>query len=49
MFTRLKSNMARLLINMQKPVFLPLWNNRGLYGRKSLHIKRFSARECEIS
>ena len=39
--------MACPLINMQKPVFLPLWNNHGLYGRKILHIESFSARECE--
>ena len=31
------------LINMQKSVFLPLWDNYELYGRKILHIESFSA------
>ena len=35
------------LINMQKSVFLPLWDNYELYGRKILHIKSFSAIESE--
>ena len=35
------------LINMQKSVFLPLWDNHELYGRKSLHIEIFSAKESE--
>ena len=34
------------LINMQKSVFLPLWDYE-LYGRKILHIERFSAIESE--
>ena len=28
---------------MQKSVFLPLWDNYELYGRKILHIESFSA------
>ena len=35
------------LINMQKSVFLPLWDNYNLYGRKILHIESFSAIESE--
>ena len=35
------------LINMQKSVFLPLWDNYELYGRKVLHIESFSAIESE--
>ena len=35
------------LINMQKSVFLPLWDNYELYGGKILHIERFSAIESE--
>ena len=35
------------LINMQKSVFLPLWDNYELYGRKILHIESFSAIESE--
>ena len=35
------------LINMQKSVFLPLWDNHELYGRKLLHIENFSAKESE--
>ena len=34
-------------INMQKSVFLPLWDNHGLYGSKILHIESFSAKESE--
>ena len=34
-------------INMQKSVFLPLWDNPELYGRKIIHIKSFSAQESE--
>ena len=46
--SRLKSNMAWVpLINMQKSVFLPLWDNYGLYGRKLLHIESFSAIESQ--
>ena len=37
----LKSNMAWVLIHMQKSVFLPLWDNNELNGRKILHIERF--------
>ena len=29
------------LINMQKSVFLPLWDNYKLYGRKISHIESF--------
>ena len=32
---------------MQKSVFLPLWDNYELYGRKILQIKSFSAIESE--
>ena len=39
----LKSN----IINMQKSVFLPLWDNYELYGRKILHIESFSVIESE--
>ena len=35
------------LINMQKSVFLPLWDNYELYGHKILHIESFSAIESE--
>ena len=35
------------LINMQKSVFLPLWDNCELYGRKILQIESFSAIESE--
>ena len=35
------------LINMQKSVFLPLWDNYELYGRKILHIESFLAIESE--
>ena len=35
------------LINMQKSVFLSMWNNYELYGRKILHIENFSAIEFE--
>ena len=35
------------LINMQKSVFFPLWDNFELYGRKILHIENFSAIESE--
>ena len=35
------------LINTQKSVFLPLWDNYELYGRKILHIESFSAIESE--
>ena len=35
------------LINMQKSVFLPLWDNYELYGHKLLHIETFSAIESE--
>ena len=35
------------LINMQKSVFLPLWDNFELYGFKIFHTKRFSAIESE--
>ena len=35
------------LIDMQKSVFLPLWDNYELYGRKILHIQSFSAIESE--
>ena len=35
------------LINMQKSVFLPLWDNYELYGGKILHIESFSAIESE--
>ena len=35
------------LINMQKSVFLPLWDNHELYDRKILHIESFSAKESE--
>ena len=35
------------LVNMQKSVFLPLWDNYELYGRKILHIESFSAIESE--
>ena len=35
------------LINMQKSVFLPLWDNYDLYGRKSLQIESFLAIESE--
>ena len=36
-----------LLNNVQKSVFLPLWDNYELYGRKILHIESFSAIEFE--
>ena len=32
---------------MQKSVFLPLWDNYELYGRKILHIESFPAIESE--
>ena len=35
------------LTGMQKSVFLPLWNNYELYGRKILHIESFSAMKAE--
>ena len=35
------------LINMQKSVFLLLWDNRELYGRKIMHIESFFAKESE--
>ena len=35
------------LINMQNSVFLPLWDNHELYGRKVLHIESFSAIKSE--
>ena len=35
------------LINMQKSVFLPLWDNYELYSRKILHITSFSDIESE--
>ena len=35
------------LINMQKSVFLPLWDNHELYSSKILHIEGFSAKESE--
>ena len=35
------------LINMQKSVFLPSWDNYELYGRKILHIESLSAVESE--
>ena len=35
------------LINMQKSVFLALWDNYELYGRNILYIERFSAIESE--
>ena len=35
------------LINMPESVFLPLWDNYELYGRKSLQIERFLAIESE--
>ena len=35
------------LINMQKSVFLPLWDNYELNGRKILQIESFSAIESE--
>ena len=35
------------LINMQKSVFLPLWENYQLYGRKILHIESFLPIESE--
>ena len=35
------------LINMQKSVFLPLWDDYELYDRKILHIESFSAIESE--
>ena len=35
------------VINMQKSVFLPLWDNHELYGRKILHIESFLAKESE--
>ena len=31
----------------QESVFLPLWDNYELYGRKILHIESFSAIESE--
>ena len=34
-------------LNMQKSVYLPLWENYKLYGRKILHIESFSAIESE--
>ena len=44
----LKSNMAwRPLINIQKSVFLPLWDNHELYGCKMLLIESFLAEESE--
>ena len=45
---QLKSNMAwGPLINTQNSVFLPLWDNYELHGRKMLHIESFSAIESE--
>ena len=35
------------LINMQKSVFLPLWDNFELHGSKILHMKSFSTTESE--
>ena len=35
------------LINVQKSVFLLLWDNYELYGRKILHLESFSAIESE--
>ena len=35
------------LINMQKSVFLPLWDNYELYGRKILDIESFLAIESD--
>ena len=35
------------LINMQKSVFLPLWDNHELYGREILHIESFQGKESE--
>ena len=35
------------LINMQKSVFLPLWNNYEFCGRKILYIESSSAIESE--
>ena len=32
---------------MQKSVFSPFWDDYELYGRKILHIERFSAIESE--
>ena len=34
-------------INMQKSVFLPLWDNHELYGCGILHIESFSDKESE--
>ena len=45
---QIKFNMAWVpLTNMQKSVFLPLWDNYELNGHKILHIERFSAIESE--
>ena len=35
------------LINMQKSVFLSLWDNSELYGCEILHIESFSAIESQ--
>ena len=35
------------LINMQKSVFLSLWDNYEFYGRNILHIESFAAIEFE--
>ena len=35
------------LIDIQKSVFLPVWDNYWLYGRQILHIESFSAIESE--
>ena len=35
------------LINMQKSVFLPLWDNYELYGRQILQIESFSVKESK--
>ena len=44
----LKSNMAWVpSFSMQKSVFLPLWDNYEMYGRKISHIESFSVIESE--
>ena len=45
-YTKVQHGMG-LLIHMLKSVFLPLWDNYELYGRKILHIESFSAIESE--
>ena len=35
------------LVNIQKSVFLPLWDNYELYGHKVLHIESFLAIESQ--